>query len=417
MSSTAESPVSPQEADGLLASVVLDDDVRQDPVPTYRALHRDSPAWTSPQGMTVVSRYRDCLEYLRSPAWGRSEPDMDIPPGIGSGVGERERERDTHTMLFLNPPDHTRIRSLVSRAFTPKRVERLRPRLGELLAAPLERLDGGEQVDVMSELAVPFPVAVISELLGVPQDPGGEFLTHVRNLTNLIDAAADQAAIDAGLLAGATLGEYFTELVAAKRVEPDDGLLSALIEVEEEGDRLTEEELIVNALLMYAAGFETTSNLIGNGLWALLRFPEQMRRLRDDRSLMPSAIWEILRFDSPVQLNARFSLVDTTLLGDEIPRGRMVTILQGAANHDDEVYEHPERFDVGRFAAEGVPTPLSFGWGAHHCLGAHLARAEGEIFFSMLLDRYERIELAGDPPRYRQSFTLRGLESLRVVAR
>jgi cytochrome P450 len=341
---------------------------------------------------------------------------MDLPPGIGSGASRR-RDADTHTMLFLNPPDHTRIRSLVSRAFTPRRVESLRPRLAELLAEPLERLADGEAVDVMSTLAVPYPVAVISELLGVPQDRDGDFLALVRATTSLIDAAADEAAIEAGLAAAAEMAGYFMGLVGEKRARPDDGLLSALIEVEEAGDRLSPEELIVNTMLLYAAGFETTSNLIGNGLWALLRHPEEMARLRADPSLMGSAVWEILRYDSPVQLNARFSLTDTTLLGEPVPRGRMVTILQGAGNHDDLVYDEPARFDVGRFAVDGAATPLSFGWGAHHCLGAHLARAEGEIFFSLLLDRFGVIEPAGDEPRYRRSFTLRGLEALNITAR
>ncbi len=415
MSSTAEAQLTPEEADALLVSAILDDEVRQDPAAVYRELHRRSPAWRSPQGMTVLTRYHECLEYLRSPAWGRSERDMDVPPSLAGGASRR-RDADTNTMLFLNPPDHTRIRSLVSRAFTPRRVESLRPRLGELLAEPLERLADGESVDLMSTLALPFPVAVISELLGVPQDQDGEFLARVHAMTRLIDVAADQSAIDAGLIAGAEMAQFFVELVEHKREHPDDGLLSALIDVEEEGDRLSTEELIVNSMLMYAAGFETTSNLIGNGVWALLRFPDQMQRLRDDPSLMGSAVWEMLRFDSPVQLNARFSLIDTTLLGELVPRGRMVTILQGAANHDGLIYDAPERFDIGRFAIDGTPPPLSFGWGAHHCLGAHLARAEGEIFFSMLLDRFGSIGLAGAEPRYRESFTLRGLESLEIRA-
>ena len=322
-------------------------------------------------------------------------------------------------MLALNPPDHTRIRALVSRAFTPRRVEELRPVIESLLDPVLERFADQQQGDVMSELAVPFPVAVISELLGVPGEGNEHIRPMVRDVTAFIDAASDDEAIERATLAALELVGYFSELIEEKRAHPDDRLLSALIEVEEAGDRLSPAELIINTLLLYAAGFETTSNLIGNGLWALLDNPDQLDRLRADRDLLPSAMWEILRYDSPVQLNSRTALTDVELFGATWQRGDTFTVLQGCANRDAGAYPDPERFDVGRFAEE-VPPPLSFGWGAHHCLGAHLARAEGEIVFGALLDRFASIELDhaveldNARPHYRSSFTLRGLDTLPV---
>jgi cytochrome P450 len=215
------------------------------------------------------------------------------------------------------------------------------------------------------------------------------------------------------------LAMYFVELVETKRAEPDDRLLSALIQVESEGDRLSPEELIANTILLYAAGFETTSNLIGNGLRLLLSHPDQMALLRDRPDLLPSAILEMLRYDSPVQLNMRFVLEPVELFGELHPRGTAFVVLQGGANHDPDVYPDPSTFDVTRFAGGTAAQPLSFGWGAHHCLGAHLARAEGEIVFGELLARTASIELDRDALgaaglRYRPSFTLRGLEALPV---
>lgn len=413
----SDSPVTmnPAEADALLESVIFDDEGRQDPVPVYRRLHAESPWWHSTYGMTVVSRYDDALATLRNPRWGRPEPGMDLPAPFGQPPGRVRVVQPSRTMLLLNPPDHTRIRGLVSRAFTPRRVDDLRPRIAALLDPILDAAAQRGSIELMAELAVPFPVAVISELMGVPHDETGRFVSLVRDTTAFIDAAADGVAIERATTSAMELAGYFVGLIEEKRRTPDDGLLSALIEVEAEGDRLNLEELVSNTMLLYAAGFETTSNLIGNGVWALLRHPDQLDRLRADRSLLPSAVWEVLRYDSPVQLNARTALDDDECFGEPVERGTQVMVLQGAANHDATVYTDPDRFDVGRFVASDVAPPLSFGFGAHHCLGAHLARAEGEIVFAELLRRFEHWELDGPTPRYRPSFTLRGLDSMHVA--
>lgn len=423
--------LSDAEADDLLASTILTDDGRQDPYPTYDRLrsdaHTDGVAgrWHTAFGDLALAGYHDCLDALRHPKLGRPESDMPIADSI-SGRSRARSDDGAASMLLLNPPDHTRIRGLVSRAFTPRRVEALRPQIEALLAPVLARFADHQGGDVMAELAIPFPVAVISELLGVPRDGNEHIRPLVRDLTAFIDAAADEAAIERATTAGAALHEYFGALIDEKRSHPDDRLLSALIDVEEAGDRLSTDELIVNTLLLYAAGFETTSNLIGNGLRLLLQNPEEMLRLRADRSLLPSAMWEVLRADSPVQLNNRVALSEVELFGRRWPRGASFVVLQGAANLDPGVYPEPSGFDVGRFAGpaptggDAVPPPLSFGWGAHHCLGAHLARAEGEIAFAAILDAFERIDLdvsalPDGELRYRPSFTLRGLESLPVT--
>lgn len=404
-------------ADELLLSLVNSEQGLADPYPIYDELRACPTRWRTQAGSVVLTTYEDCLEVLRNPRLGRAEPDMELPATFGRE--QRRRDPDTVTMLFLNPPDHTRIRSLVSREFTPRRVERLRSDIESLLAPDLERLRRAGGGDVMTQVAVPFPVAVISELLGVPHKGNLHIRPLVRSMTSLIDAAADVEAREAGMVAAMELAIYFAELIDTKRDDPDDRLLSALIQVEAEGDRLGIEELIANTLLLYAAGFETTSNLIGNGLKLLLDNPEQMQLLRNRPELIGPSVLEMLRHDSPVQLNVRFSLEDVELFGEHFGRGTEFVVLQGSANHDPDAYEVPAAFDVARFADPAAPQPLSFGWGAHHCLGAHLARAEGEIFFSCLLNATETMSL--DPaiitsggPRYRQSFTLRGLESLPI---
>ena len=412
-------PTSP-EADELLLSSINTDEGHQDPYSRYEALRRVGPAWRTGLGSVAITGYRDGMEVLRHPKLGREESDMDLPERIG---GRRQAgATGTSSMLLLNPPDHTRIRSLVSRAFTPRRVEELRTTIGELLTPVLDRFAQQGGGDVIADLALPFPIAVISELLGVPREGNEHIHPLVHSVTALIDPASDEATLAAGEAAGAELAVYFNGLVEEKRLSPDDRLLSALIQVEESGDRLTAEELIVNTILLYAAGFETTSNLIGNGLRALLSHPDQIDRLRADPSLLHSAVLEMLRYDSPVQFNVRTALDAVDLFGETFPRGSSFLVLQGSGNRDELAYDDASNFDVARFAAGDAPQPLSFGWGAHHCLGAHLARAEGEIVFGELLARFAEIELDtsrldGDAPRYRPSFTLRGLESLPVRVR
>lgn len=414
----SENPaMTPAEADALLTYTIQTDEGRQNPYPAYNQLRSSPTRWRSNTGSTILTGYNDCLEVLRHPKLGRAEADMDLPLSIAGN--ERRVSDDTSTMLLINPPDHTRIRSLVSRAFTPRRVDELRPTIENLLLPVLDRFVDQGGGDVMADLAVPYPVAVISELLGVPQEGNEHILPLVRALTALIDPASSPEATAEGEAAGMEIAVYFLGLVEEKRAHPDDRLLSALIQVEEAGDKLSIEELITNIVLLYAAGFETTSNLIGNGLLLLLNNPDQMQRLRAEPQLMGPAILEMLRADSPVQMNVRVALEPVELFGELHPRGASFVVLQSCGNHDSSVYPLGEKFDLARFTNSEAPQPLSFGWGAHHCLGAHLARAEGEIVFRSLLERFENMSIdtsaqGSDLPIFRPSFTLRGLESLLI---
>jgi cytochrome P450 len=313
-------------------------------------------------------------------------------------------------MLFLNPPDHTRIRGLVSRAFTPRRVHALRPRIEAFATECLDRMADLGEFDLLEELGFPLPVAVIGELVGVPRADWGRFRRLVSTGALLLENAITYEQACEAVAANDEMWAYFVDLVDRTRRHPGDDLLSAMLEVADaDGDRLTTDELIVSAILMFAAGFETTTNLIGNGVAALCRHPDQLARLRRDPALVPAAVEEILRWDSPVQLDGRSALVDADIAGQAVKAGQRVVTILGAANHDPTHFTDPGRFDVTR--DEGPP--LSFGSGIHHCLGANLARAEGQVVLAGLLERFDRIEVTA-PLVNRQRLTLRGYESVPV---
>jgi len=322
-------------------------------------------------------------------------------------------EQRTRSMLGLDPPDHTRLRKLVAKAFTPKTVENLRPDIVRLTDELLDSFDGDRVVDVIPELALPLPMAVIGEMLGIPASERAALQPHVRAAAQTLELNPSLDVLEAAAAASKVIAEHLEELIAARRTEPTDDLLSQLIHVEEQGDQLSHNELISTVMLLFGAGFETTTNLIGNGLLALLDHPEELRRLRDDRSLMKTAVEELLRWDSPVQIDGRTVLVeDVDVHGTTVAVGENFVTLLGAANRDPRVFPDPERFDVGRVGQ----APMSFGAGIHYCLGAALARAEGAVVFDRLLDRFPVIEPAwgGERPVYRDSIVLHGLESLPV---
>jgi hypothetical protein len=351
-----------------------------DPYPHYRALREQAPVHRLelPTGdvLWVLSRYDDCKAVLAAHDFGkdpvrsqrRSVLGDDLPPITGDRVAP---------MLFLNPPDHTRIRGLVSRAFTPRRVEALRAHIDELVATTLDGIGAGgsDEVDLLDVLAFPLPVAVIGELVGVPPADRARFRSLVRTASASLEINADAEIVLAADAALAEMTEYFDHLVDVRRADPQDDLLSALIAVEDGGDTIRRDELISNVILLFAAGFETTTNLIGNGVVALCTNPGELDRLRADRELLPTAVEEILRYDSPVQVDGRTALVDTTLPdGTPVAAGETAMTLLGAANRDPARFADPERFDAGR--ADNAP--LSFAWGIHHCLGAGLARFAGK---------------------------------------
>ncbi|HET7488459.1 MAG TPA: cytochrome P450 [Acidimicrobiales bacterium] len=401
----------PAEADALLLEVVATPEGRADPYPRYARLRALAPVHRSALGFWVLSRYADCNQLLRAPGVGKDFSEAAAALGITEAqMTEQARFRNDNTnMLTTDPPDHTRLRGLVTRAFTPRTVEALKP---SIVALVDELLDGfaGAEVDVMDALAFPLPVTVIGEMLGVPAEDRPRLRPLVRAITAVLELALTPEALAAATEADVQLAGYFADLVAERRARPRNDLLTQLIEAEDKGDQLSDVELISTAILLFAAGFETTTNLIGNGLLALLRNPDQLERLRADRSLVRPAVEEQLRYDSPVQLAVRTTYDDLALGDHRIEAGNLVVALLGAANRDPDRFTDPERFDVGR--DEGPP--LSFGGGIHFCLGAALARAEGQIVIDRILDRFSKLELAGPEPTVRDSLTLRGLVDLRV---
>ncbi|MBW3573831.1 MAG: cytochrome P450 [Actinobacteria bacterium] len=404
-------------ADALLFELLATPEGRADPYPRYAQLQEhwpvhklvlDAPGTSG--GTWVLTRFDHCQAVLRHPGFGKDFAAMQRRWGLSEEemAAQQTFSSDRPSMLFRDPPDHTRLRGLVSKAFTPRTVEALRPHIVRLCDELLEPMSG--EVDVMATLAFPLPVTVIGEMLGVPRADRPQFQRLVR-----ASAAALEPFVSPELLAAANeatleMEDYFRHLVADRRRNLGSDLLSKLILAEDDGDQLSEAELLSTAILLFAAGFETTTNLIGNGLLALLRNPDQLQRLRDDRGLLAPGVDELLRYDSPVQVNGRIAGEAIEIDGHTFPGGSTVLVLQGAANRDPRRFSDPDRLDVGR--SEGAS--MSFGSGIHFCLGAALARVEGQVVFGRLLERFGHIELLDDQPRYRDSITLRGLAELPV---
>lgn len=410
--------VDPAALDAILASIFMTPEGKADPYPGYATVREAGPLHHSAFGIVVLSRYADCMAVLRDPRCGRGEQlSMEQLFGLTSEeVAARFPRIDEQgsSMLGADPPDHTRLRALVSKAFTPRTVERLRPRIQARTDELLSNLEG--EVDVMPELALRLPITVIGEMLGVPQSDHAALLPPIRiairSLANF--GPPDLDSFEEIYRAGDEINDYFKDLAARRRSHPEDDMLTGLVHAEEEGDKLSEPELLATITLLFVAGYETTTNLIGNGLYALLRHPAQLQRLRRDPTLVRPAVEEMLRYDSPVQLTGRAVLDEGVEVGGApLPKGTQLVTLFGAANRDPRVFSDPDTFDVGR----SEHAPISFSAGIHYCLGAALARAEGDVVFASLLDRFSTIEPAwasDSLPTYRDNVVLRGLERLPV---
>ena len=384
----------------------LSDRMAQDPYPVYAALRARDPvhrsrlinAWMFSRHADVDAILRDYRHFGNDPRDGTLSPRQRamLPPA------------DEFTMLFLDPPDHTRLRALVNKAFTPKTVNALEPHIRSILATLLDDIEDPGAFDLMQAVAQPLPVIVIAEMLGVPPEDRPQFKVWSAQRARLLEPTIGRREREAGAAASRAFDAYFRSIVEARRAEPRDDILSALVQAEDEGERLTERETLNMLRLLLIAGNETTANLIGNGTLALLRNPEQLRRLRDDPGLIPAAVEELIRFDSPVQTDFRRVLADCEVNGFPVRKRDNIVVLLGAANRDPEMFENPDRLDVGR----DQRSHLSFGRGIHHCLGAPLARLEGRIVLEMLLERFSEIGLLTDRPRFHRTIVLRGLESL-----
>jgi len=317
------------------------------------------------------------------------------------------------SMLDRDPPDHTRLRSLVSKAFTPRVVEGLRPRIQQIVDGLIARAQAAGSMDLIEEFAYPIPVNVICEMMGVPVRDHERFKGWSLDIARGLDSIwlpPDSEIPRRSAAARHAISDYFRELIAQRRTSPRADLLSALIAAEEAGDKLNEEELLATCILILIAGHETTVNLIGNGVLALLRHPAELSRLRATPGLITSGVEELLRYDGPVQRTARVASADATIGGHTIPQGDMLMPFIGAADRDPAHFPEPDRLNLSRADNRHI----AFGWGIHFCLGAPLARVEGQIAIDTLVRRLPRLALIGDSVEYRQSLTLRGLKTLPV---
>ena len=318
-------------------------------------------------------------------------------------------EDEYRSMLHHDPPDHTRLRSLVSKAFTPRAVRELHPRVERIVDDLLNDLEGKDRFDLIESFAFPMPVTVIAEMLGVPAKDMDRFKDWSNDISLTIEPSLRDDQIRRVERASEALYAYFESIIEQRRDEPQDDMITALLNAEDEGDKLTHEELLGTLVLLLVAGNETTRNLIGNGMRALLKHPDQLRKLRDNPDLLDSAINELLRYDSPVQLDGRLVHSDVEVAGHQIHAGQRILCAIGAANRDPSAFTEPDKLDIERSESSHI----AFGRGIHHCLGAPLAMLEARAAFSALLDRFSHIELVSEPA-YREQVVLRGVAELWV---
>ena len=380
---------------------------REDPYPRYERLRAISPVVRAGDGALVVTCHADCTTVVRDPRLGQLPPDVFARAGYPDWAEHPALRLLFTSLLMLNPPDHTRLRRLVSRTFTARRVEALRPAIARMVNDLLDHMTG--TADFVTAFAFPLPVGVIGELLGVPPADRAQFQVLVRDWTRVLDALTP-GALRAADAAAITIRGYLAGLAAARRRKPGADLLSALVAAEEGGSRLSQDELLTTAALLFAAGFETTTNLLANSLVALLGNPGQLRLLREQPDLARPAVEELLRFDSPVQIVSRITTAPVDLGGRTVPAGEHVVAYLGAGNRDPVRFADPHRLDLGR----KDNAPLSFGGGSHYCLGAPLARLEAQLALPALLRRFPHLSLTGEPQR-RDSLSIRGFTRLQVA--
>ena len=385
-----------------------------DPYPAFAELRaRGRVHWYEPTRQVLVPHHADVSALLRDRRLGRTylhrfthEEFGRTPPSV---VHEPFHTLNDHGLLDLEAPDHTRIRRLVTKAFTPRTVQRLEPvvrRLAAGLVADFKKAGGG---DLLAEVAEPLPVAVIAEMLGIPESDRPLLRPWSADICGMYELNPSEETAAKAVRASVEFTEYLRELIAVRRKEPGDDLISGLIEAYEEGDRLTEQEMISTCVLLLNAGHEATVNATVNGWWALFRNPDQLAALRADRGLLSTAVEELMRYDTPLQLFERWVLDEIEIDGTVIPRGSEVAMLFGSANHDPAVFTRPGKLDLARQENPHI----SFSAGIHYCIGAPLARIELAASMGALLDRAPTLRLAAEPER-KPNFVIRGMKELQV---
>lgn len=394
----------------------LSPEFQANPYDYYQAIRQFMPQLHYAEWNTwFLTRHNDCSAVLKDQRFGHEILKIATREELGWGdVPEDQRAVSAvfqSWMLNRDPPDHTRLRSLVHKAFTPRMVERLRDKAQSLTDAAINQLLDEREADLIELLAMPIPVTIIAELLGVPANDQDAFRGWSRALAGSLEMTQEPEVYRQASRAADEFNAYFRELIAEKQRHPREDLLSALAAVDAEGDRLSEEETLAMCILLLVAGHETTVNLIGNGTLALLRNPDQFALFAaHPAGLAKTAVEEFIRYDGPVQLTSRFALEDGELNGMNFHKGQEIVTIIGAANRDPEKFENPESLDITR-----TDNPhLGFGAGIHYCLGSPLARLEGQIVFATLAERVPNLQLAVSDPARRKTYVLRGLAELPV---
>lgn len=406
--------MSAQNERGLSLRQVTQPEYLSNPYPLYQQLREVDPVfWDEEEEGWILTSHADVMTYLRDQRFSAARMNIEtdwLPAELKESL-EPPISALTRQMLFLDPPDHTRLRGLVSRAFTPRMIEKLRPRIQQLVNELLEPAQEKGQMEAISEFAYPLPAIVIAEMLGVPPEDRARFTQWTHDFGVLLDGGGGELNFEqlAQSLQGVNeFMEYFRAIIHQQRQKPQDNLLQAMQEAEEQGDMLSEQELLGNCVLLLAAGHGTTTHLIGNGLLALLRNPEQMELLRNEPALLPTAVVELLRYDSPVQMTSRIATENMRMRDKEIAAGQDVLFCLGAANHDPAQFAQPDTLDLHRKENRH----LAFGQGIHFCLGAPLARVEAEIAFGTFLKKFAHPRLAGETIEHFPSQVFRGLTAL-----
>lgn len=391
---------------------IFSDLVRDDPYPLYRQMrdeapvHFDGHAWNLTRHADVLTAFTDprfSSDRFGTPDWFEPDYALQIKPLY---------DITNLFILFMDPPDHTRLRGLVAQAFSAKMVESVRPKIQAAVDELLDKVAPAGQMDIIANLANPLPGIVIAEMLGVPKEDQPRFKEWANAYARFLGTLGDNPDLrDDANRAVIELSDYIREVAQQRRIEPRDDLITALVQAEEHGDHLTHDELVATCFLLLFAGNETTTNLIGNGILTLLRYPDALRQLREQPALIRTAIEEFLRWESPVQFTDRAVLEDITIDGQRIEAGQYVRTILGAANRDPAQFEHPEMFDLSRRPNRHI----AFAHGIHFCLGAPLARAEGQIAINTLVQRFPALAPTGDRVEWQRNHVFRALTALPVA--
>jgi pimeloyl-[acyl-carrier protein] synthase len=391
---------------------LLEPEVLANPYPLYHELRSTAPVhWDPYLHAWVVTRYAEVVQVFQHFLAART-PSPEHLAAMDMAELSPIAQVMVRQMLFLDPPDHTRVRTLAARAFTPRRVEVLRGHIREITNQLLDAVEAKGRMEVIGDLGAPLPAIVTTEMLGVPSRDWKKLRRWSTDFAEMLGNFQHNPGRAARVLQSLEeMTAYFQAAVRQQAEEPSEGLVNALAQAEVNGDRFSEEEVVANLIVTMVGGLETTTNLIGNGLLSLLRHPEQLERLREDPELIPSAVEELLRYESPSQHTARLAPEDVELGGRQIRRRQAVIAVMGAANRDPERFPEPDRLDLGRQDNRH----LAFGWAGHFCFGAPLARIEGQIAFGALLSRFPDLQLEPEPLAWRENLGLRGLKALPVT--